>query len=505
MKKESLKNRVSANGEIYAVPNRGTYMGNRGLLHNEKQEIQRDFKLKAWIICKLKYKNRQREVMKKNRYTELFFLDEATSFSAGHRPCAECRRKRYNEFKDAWLKGNEHLYEFKTSSIKEIDEIIHTQRVIDNKKVTFKDNIENLPNGTFFEFQNKILIIWNNEYYEWSFEGYKEFKEKIVNEVSVLTPKSYVLMFQSGFIPKIHSSLKDLIEKKEFKNQFLNDLIYLPYNKSNFDSDVIFGFMKKRLVKGVELIANETYYRTFRINSFEGHFSIKDNKDKSRLEAKIMCDDFESSFLVYKQIKKMFDLNTDLKKIASVLKDKVLLKSSTTIPRLPMGFDAYEFIIRAILGQQITVSAATTLAGRIAQKANIKYKCNIEGLNYFFPTVDELSKIDLNGIGITKTRVNTIKSMNDALKNGELSLEYEQNLDDFINSFTKIKGIGDWTANYIAMRGLGMKDAFPANDLGVIKALTTKNQKPNVNKIIEKAEKWRPYRAYATLCLWINK
>ena len=101
-----LQNRVNPRGTIEQSSARGTYMGNRGVLHNGKRELTRQFKTKAWIICLLEFKGRKRELMTPGRYTELFFLDEVTAFAAGHRPCAECRRKRYNEFRDAWQAAN---------------------------------------------------------------------------------------------------------------------------------------------------------------------------------------------------------------------------------------------------------------------------------------------------------------------------------------------------------------------------------------------------------------
>src|ERR1700730_14192737 len=101
-----LQNRVDPFGRLIRTTARGAWMGNRGLIHNEYQQIVRTFRLKAWITCRLEFKGWYRKVMSPNRYTELFFLDEATAFSAGHRPCAECRREDFNRFKAAWLQGN---------------------------------------------------------------------------------------------------------------------------------------------------------------------------------------------------------------------------------------------------------------------------------------------------------------------------------------------------------------------------------------------------------------
>ncbi len=102
----SLQNRVDPFGNLHAVPHRGKWMGNRGLLHNDRKEIVRHSQLKRWIYCKLEFKGWHREVMRPGHYTELFFLDEATALAAGHRPCMECQRERATEFKRIWNEVN---------------------------------------------------------------------------------------------------------------------------------------------------------------------------------------------------------------------------------------------------------------------------------------------------------------------------------------------------------------------------------------------------------------
>jgi hypothetical protein len=128
-----MQNRVNPFGEIIETKARGLWMGNRGNIHNESRKIVRAFKLKAWITCKLEFKGRKRKIMMPNLYTELFFLDEGTAFAAGHRPCFECRRENAEKFKAAWLKGNpEYKFTDKTL-IRDIDEIIHQQRIDKNR------------------------------------------------------------------------------------------------------------------------------------------------------------------------------------------------------------------------------------------------------------------------------------------------------------------------------------------------------------------------------------
>ncbi|MEP6684893.1 MAG: hypothetical protein ABJA35_16590 [Parafilimonas sp.] len=156
-----MQNRVNPFGEIIETKARGLWMGNRGHIHNLDRKIVRPFKLKAWITCKLEFKGRKREIMAPNLYTELFFLDEATAFAAGHRPCFECRRNDYNKFKTAWLKGNpEYKFSDKTS-IRDIDEILHKERMNkDGSKKTHKENNSDLPDGTFIAVNNQPYVLF---------------------------------------------------------------------------------------------------------------------------------------------------------------------------------------------------------------------------------------------------------------------------------------------------------------------------------------------------------
>lgn len=202
-----LQNRVDPSGSIIKTPARGTWMGNRGVLHNDKQEIICPFKLKAWITCRLEFKGRKRLVMVPNRYTELFFLDEATSFAAGHRPCFECRRDDSDKFKALWLKGNPEYHFDEKTSIKKIDDILHKERMKrDRSKVTYEEKINSIPDGTFILIEGNAYLFFKNKIYLWSPFGYdKGIDFPKTNKLTVLTPKSVVNIFRAGYLPQIKS------------------------------------------------------------------------------------------------------------------------------------------------------------------------------------------------------------------------------------------------------------------------------------------------------------
>ena len=123
------RNRVTPFGEIVAVPERGTMMGNRGVLHDAEGRIRRPWQVKRWLICLLEFRGRHRVVMAPGRYTELFFLDEATGLAAGHRPCSECRRGRFLAFRDAWAAGNGRAVPPEMIQAGTIDDRLHAERV----------------------------------------------------------------------------------------------------------------------------------------------------------------------------------------------------------------------------------------------------------------------------------------------------------------------------------------------------------------------------------------
>jgi hypothetical protein len=194
-----LQNRVDPYGNIIKTSARGHWMGNRGILHDDNKNLLRPFKLKAWLTCVLDFRGRKRAVMSPHRYTELFFWDEATAFAAGHRPCFECRRQDYNRFKHFWLLGNKE-YGFKPQiSIWEIDKILHRERMDSaDKKVTYKADINVLPDGCFIEWNEKPWVILKGSILPWTPGGYGKKESLPEGKVKVLTPKSTVNALRAG-------------------------------------------------------------------------------------------------------------------------------------------------------------------------------------------------------------------------------------------------------------------------------------------------------------------
>jgi len=202
-----LQNRVDPKGQLHAVTSRGMFMGNKGHLHNDTKQIVRNFSWNGWIICALQHQGIKRELMAVGEYTELFFLDEATALSAGHRPCGYCLREKYNEFKKTWIGANCED-ESQNVNMTDINKINQKERYHRGSKVTFVERMDSLPNGAFIEFELNFYLIYQGAKYLWSFDGYTEKSALSADNVTVLTPKTFISVLASGYEPIYHDSLK---------------------------------------------------------------------------------------------------------------------------------------------------------------------------------------------------------------------------------------------------------------------------------------------------------
>jgi hypothetical protein len=190
-----LQNRVTPSGEIIATSARGTFMGNRGRLHDEARRIVRTSAARAWLICRLDFKGRRREVMSSSSYTELFFLDEAVALAAGHRPCGECRRESYRAYKAAVAVAKAH----------ELDRLLNAAR----RAPRASADVRALPDGVFVTLgDNDFRLLWDGALHRWSPAGYHDpVPAEEFPRVAVVTPALSVAALQSGYPVAVHPSL----------------------------------------------------------------------------------------------------------------------------------------------------------------------------------------------------------------------------------------------------------------------------------------------------------
>lgn len=195
-----LQNRVTPWGEIVAVEARGLLMGNRGRLHDGARRIVRHALGRRWIACVLEFRGRHRVVMTPNRYTELFFLDEATALAAGHRPCAECRRADYERFQAAWASAIGP-----DTSADGMDVRLDADRLIPPRgKRTYTADARSLPDGAVVDVDGVAWLVWQGAWREWTPVGYTERRAAAEGSVTVLTPHAIVEVMRAGYAATAH-------------------------------------------------------------------------------------------------------------------------------------------------------------------------------------------------------------------------------------------------------------------------------------------------------------
>jgi hypothetical protein len=204
------QNRLTPFGELIATEHRGTLMGNRGCLHDERQHIRRRFACKRWIVCVLEFRGRHRTIMARGRYTELFFLDEATALAAGHRPCAECQHARYRMFRDLWATAN-LVGGTSVPSADEMDQVLHTERIATGgAKRTYPSMLSELPSGTMVvDEANRPFLVLQRDLLPWEPGGYgRAVRQPSGIDFRVLTPRSIVRILSAGYPVEIHPSAR---------------------------------------------------------------------------------------------------------------------------------------------------------------------------------------------------------------------------------------------------------------------------------------------------------
>ena len=199
-----LQNRVLPTGDIIATPHRGMFTGNRGIIHDPATRtlLNKRWSSPAWLTCVCEFRGRRREVMRRQSWTELFFLDEATAFAAGHRPCFYCRRDDANRFRAAWEEGNG----VSDLSAKAMDAVLHAERLDRSKKRLhpLPLPIDELPDGTMVQASEQSYLVCGGETLRWSFAGYEH--GEVTAQAMLLTPPSTVRAFAAGYRPVLHPS-----------------------------------------------------------------------------------------------------------------------------------------------------------------------------------------------------------------------------------------------------------------------------------------------------------
>jgi AraC family transcriptional regulator of adaptative response / DNA-3-methyladenine glycosylase II len=266
-----------------------------------------------------------------------------------------------------------------------------------------------------------------------------------------------------------------------------------------YDYDALLHFLAKRAIAGVEYIQGDVYRRTFVLDGQAGWLEVRPHTSHA-LTLRVDFVGPTRLLHVVSRVRRMFDLDADPLAINSSLKrDPLLARLIKARPglRVAGAWDGFELGVRAILGQQVSVAGASTLTARLASRFGHPLPFQIDGLAYTFPAADELVAADL-AIGIPASRAEAIREFASAVASESLVLDGGHDTATCVNRLCAIRGLGPWTAQYIAMRALSDPDAFPAGDLVLLRAAEIKT----TAEMERHAEHWRPWRAYAAMHLW---
>jgi len=270
------------------------------------------------------------------------------------------------------------------------------------------------------------------------------------------------------------------------------------------DWKAMLEFLAGRCTAGVEQIQGGAYRRTVRLGAKVGWVSVTRDPSRPALRAEVSLSLAAALLPLVARLRALFDLDAHPGAIAAALRhDPLLAPSVSRTPGLRVNgaFDGFEAAVRVVLGQQVSVRAATTVAGRLAAALGEKVETMFPGLDRLPPTAEAVAvagEARLARIGMPGTWARTLIALANAVLSGELPLTRGADPEEVRDRMLALPGVGPWTANLVAMRVLGAPDAFPAGDLGVMRALGT----GSAQEAEARAESWRPWRAYAAMHLW---
>jgi AraC family transcriptional regulator of adaptative response / DNA-3-methyladenine glycosylase II len=283
----------------------------------------------------------------------------------------------------------------------------------------------------------------------------------------------------------------------------------LPYTPP-YEWDAMLAFLAARAIPGIEAVMDGRYLRSISLEGKRGWIEVARKPHRNALLATIRFPNIGALPLIVARIRRVFDLDAEVAAIgAHLATDPTLAPLIARRPglRVPGAWDGFELAVRAILGQQITVAGASKLAGRIvaAHGDALDLEHAPASLTHVFPSAEKVAHTDLASIGMPRARASALSALAATVVADPRLFEPGCDLDHAIARLRRVAGIGEWTANYIAMRAIREPDAFPAADIGLLRALEhAGGRRPTPAELLARAQAWRPWRAYAAIHLWAS-
>ena len=269
-------------------------------------------------------------------------------------------------------------------------------------------------------------------------------------------------------------------------------------------AEALLRFLGDRTIPGVESFDGTAFRRAIRTKDDRAAV-IELTAERHQVRLRILGEDGGDPSALVRSARRLLDLDADPSTVDAALStDPVLrpLVRATPGIRLPGTVDGFELVVRAILGQQISVAAARTFAGRISATCGTPLDRPVDDVHHLFPSAEQLSTSQLGGLGLTTAREATLRRVAELVTDGELDLSGDGDLDETRERLLAVRGIGPWTVAYVSMRALRDTDAFPVGDLGVRLGFEALGLSSAPAAMRDHAERWRPWRAYAVMHLW---
>jgi AraC family transcriptional regulator, regulatory protein of adaptative response / DNA-3-methyladenine glycosylase II len=274
-----------------------------------------------------------------------------------------------------------------------------------------------------------------------------------------------------------------------------------------YDWPAMLSFLRARAITGVESVDDSIYRRTIGLDGQQGTVTVRPTNE-SALAATVRFPKLSALPQIIARLRRVFDLAADPDAIAlQLIKDPTLAPLIAARPglRVPGAWDGFELAVRAVLGQQITVPGAIRLAGALTARFGEKLTTPDGTLTHVFPSPSALIGADPTSMGMPKSRANALLSVAAAVVADPQIFAAGRGLEEAVAQLRALPGIGEWTAQYIAMRQLREPDAFPAADIGLMRAMADADGlRPTATALLARAETWRPWRAYAAQHLWAS-
>lgn len=270
------------------------------------------------------------------------------------------------------------------------------------------------------------------------------------------------------------------------------------------DFAAMLAFLAKRAIPGIERVDDDSYERVVGPTDATAWLRVTADPLRPELRLELACADPRAIPGIVRGVRRLFDLDADLTVVHTTLgRTPLLARAIRRRPglRVPGAWDGFELAVRAVLGQQVSVAAATTMARRLVEQHGSARDDARPGLDRAFPSPAALCDAPLEQIGLPRARAATIRGVAQAVADGRLGFGPGQRLDDFVEAFIALPGIGRWTAHYVAMRALCHPDAFPSGDL-VLQQVLGGDVRLSEKDTEARSQAWRPWRAYAVLHLW---